>query len=55
VRDLGSGSSYSRNDCFPTVANVSAAGFTLQWRDLDGSNCNVSRPVTVNYIAVLTQ
>jgi hypothetical protein len=53
VRDQGA--SYSRNDCLPTVANPSASGFALVWRDLDGTNCSVNRPVTVNYIAVAAQ
>src|SRR3712207_4327954 len=42
VRDQSAGS-YSRNDCLPTVANASPTGFTLVWRDIDGTNCNVAR------------
>jgi hypothetical protein len=54
VRDR-SGGRFLTDDCFPAVASVSAGGFTLQWRDLNGSACSVSASVTVNYIAVLVQ
>ena len=56
VRDRA-GSRLMGDDCFPAVANTSVAGFTLQWRNLDGAVCTVSGngSVTVNYMAVGAQ
>ena len=45
----------SNNNCLPTVANTSEAGFTLQWRNLNGDACAVRNAVTVNYYAVPAQ
>ena len=55
VRDRAGGS-YSSNNCFPAVANASAIGFTVQFRNTGGSACSsVTSGVVVNYIALPVQ
>jgi hypothetical protein len=46
----------SGDHCVLTVSNVTLSGFTVQWRDVDGTtSCGSSAAVVVNYIAVPTQ
>jgi hypothetical protein len=44
--------SYSPNNCRPTIGSVTLSGFTVTWRGLNGTLCNVGDSVTVHYIAM---